>query len=180
MRPNAGFTFSLLVTEPIRKVNATESEFEKNNSETMPITQLTPMSEIERYTDEQIERLKTALLRTLMYIGETCLNKARSTDSYKDQTGNLRSSLGYIITANGRVIKSSDFAVVKSGSQGAKDGLAYAKKVAREFPQSMCLIVVAGMNYAAYVSAKGLDVLDSSELLADSLTEKLLKQLGLN
>ena len=144
----------------------------------MPITQLTPMSEIERYTEEQIERLKISILRTFMYIGEACLNKARSTDSYKDQTGNLRSSIGYIITADGRVIKSSDFAIVKSGSQGAKDGLAYAKKVAKEFPQSVCLIVVAGMNYAAYVSAKGYDVLDSSELWADQMPESLLKKLG--
>lgn len=144
----------------------------------MPITQLTPMSEIERYTEEQIERLKISILRTFMYIGEACLNKARSTDSYKDQTGNLRSSIGYIITADGRVIKSSDFAIVKSGSKGAKDGLAYAKKVAKEFPQSVCLIVVAGMNYAAYVSAKGYDVLDSSELWAEQMTESLLKKLG--
>ena len=144
----------------------------------MPITQLTPMSEIERYTEEQIERLKIYILRTFMYIGEACLNKARSTDSYKDQTGNLRSSIGYIITADGRVIKSSDFAIVKSGSQGAKDGLAYAKKVAKEFPQSVCLIVVAGMKYAAYVSARGYDVLDSSELCADQMTESLLKKLG--
>ena len=144
----------------------------------MPITQLTPMSEIERYTEEQIERLKISILRTFMYIGEACLNKARSTDSYKDQTGNLRSSIGYIITADGRVIKSSDFAIVKSGSKGAKDGLAYAKKVAKEFPQSVCLIVVAGMNYAAYVSANGYDVLDSSEILADQMTESLLKKLG--
>ena len=135
----------------------------------MPITQLTPMSEIERYTEEQIERLKISILRTFMYIGEACLNKARSTDSYKD---------GYIITADGRVIKSSDFAIVKSGSQGAKDGLAYAKKVAKEFPQSVCLIVVAGMKYAAYVSARGYDVLDSSELCADQMTESLLKKLG--
>lgn len=145
----------------------------------MPITQLTPMSEIKRYTEEQIERLKISILRTFMNIGEACLNKARSTDSYKDQTGNLRSSIGYIITADGRVIKSSDFAIVKSGSKGAKDGLAYAKKVAKEFPQSVCLIVVAGMNYAAYVSAKGYDVIDSAELLAEKLVPEMLKRLGL-
>lgn len=145
----------------------------------MPITQLTPMSEIERYTEERIERMKISILRTFMHIGEACLNKARSTDSYIDQTGNLRSSIGYIITADGRVIKSSDFAIVKSGSKGAKDGLAYAKKVAKEFPQSVCLIVVAGMNYAAYVSAKGYDVIDSAELLAEKLVPKMLKRLGL-
>ena len=144
----------------------------------MPITQLTPKQEIEAYVDEQVSRLRQVLLRNLAYIGEQCLNAARQTDSYKDQTGNLRSSIGYIITADGRVIKSSDFAIVKSGSQGAKDGLAYAKKVAKEFPQSVCLIVVAGMKYAAYVSARGYDVLDSSELCADQMTESLLKKLG--
>lgn len=45
----------------------------------MPITQLTPMSEIDRYTEQQLERLKQVLIRNLMYIGETVLNRARST-----------------------------------------------------------------------------------------------------
>mgnify|MGYP007071180154 CR=1 FL=1 len=33
----------------------------------MPITQLTPMSEIDRYTEQQLERLKQVLIRNLMY-----------------------------------------------------------------------------------------------------------------
>ena len=41
----------------------------------MPITQLTPMSEIDRYTEQQLERLKQVLIRNLMYIGETVLNR---------------------------------------------------------------------------------------------------------
>ncbi len=144
----------------------------------MPITQLTPMSEIERHTEEQIERLERVLFRNLMYIGETVLNKARSTNSYKDQTGNLRSSIGYVITVDGRIVHSSSFQTVKNGTEGTSKGAAYVKKLAREFPQGICLIVVAGMNYASYVSAKGLDVLDSSELLAERLVPQILKQLG--
>lgn len=144
----------------------------------MPIKQLTPMSEIERYTEEQLDRLKRAIIRTFSYVGEICLTRARNTDSYKDQTGNLRSSIGYVISVDGVVVHASDFNVVKSGQNGATSGLSYAKKIARSFPKGICLIVVAGMKYAAYVSAKGLDVLDSSELLADSLTKKMLNQLG--
>lgn len=144
----------------------------------MPIEQLTPMSEIENYTEEQLNRLNAVLLRNLAYIGEACLNRARQTNSYKDQTGNLRSSIGYVISVDGRIVKTSDFKVVKTGREGAKDGLSFAKKIARDFPQGLCLIVVAGMKYAAYVSAKGYDVLDSSELLAESLTDRILKQLG--
>lgn len=147
----------------------------------MPITQLTPMSEIERYTEEQIERLKISILRTFMYIGEACLNKARSTDSYKDQTGNLRSSIGYVIVEDGRVVQASDFSPSDKGTDkatGQATGKAYANELAARFPSGLTLLIVAGMNYAAYVSAKGYDVLDSSELKADLLTEKLLKQVG--
>ena len=148
----------------------------------MPIKQLTPKEEIERYVDEQVSRLRQVLLRNLAYIGEQCLNAARQTDSYKDQTGNLRSSIGYVIVENGRIIKASNFAPSDKGtdkSKGQKEGKAYAKKLAALFPSGITLLIVAGMNYAAYVSAKGYDVLDSSELKADLLTENMLKQLGL-
>ena len=148
----------------------------------MAIKQLTPKEEIERYVDEQVSRLRQVLLRNLAYIGEQCLNAARQTDSYKDQTGNLRSSIGYVIVENGRIIKASNFAPSDKGtdkSKGQKVGKAYAKKLAALFPSGITLLIVAGMNYAAYVSAKGYDVLDSSELKADLLTENMLKQLGL-
>lgn len=136
------------------------------------------MTEIERYTEEQLDRLKTVLLRNLAYIGEMCVNRARQSQGYKDQTGNLRSSVGYVISVDGRIVRASDFSVVKTGRKGAKDGETFARRVARQYPRGVCLIVVAGMNYAAYVSAKGRDVLDSSELLAESLTRSILRQLG--
>lgn len=145
----------------------------------MPIRQITPMSEIDRYTELQLERLQTALLRTLKYIGETVLNRARSTNSYKDQTGNLRSSLGYVISVDGRVAYLSNFNVVKQGKDGTEQGAAFAKRLVRKFPKGICLIVVAGMDYAVHVKNKGYDVLDSSELLADKLVPSMLKQLGL-
>lgn len=147
----------------------------------MPIKQLTPIAEIGRYTDEQIDRLKRVLLRNLFYIGEQCLNKARSTDTYKDQTGNLRSSIGYVVVQDGQIIKASDFAPSDKGTDkatGQRTGKEYAEELAKRYPSGLTLIVVAGMNYAAYVSAKGYDVLDSAELTADSLTEKLLKEVG--
>lgn len=178
MRLYVGFTFFKQPMTPQRKVNATYADFAKNNSMNMPIRQLTPMTEIDRYTEEQLERLKQLIIRNLMYVGETVLNRARSTNSYKDQTGNLRSSIGYVITVDGRVVHSSSFQSVKQGKKGSSTGAAYVKSLVRQFPKGICLLVVAGMNYASYVSAKGLDVLDSSELLAESLVPRMLKQLG--
>ncbi len=144
----------------------------------MGITQKTPESEIDKYIKMQVERIINALIYNLQYVGERCLNAARETDSYKDRTGNLRSSLGYVIVLDGKIKYQSDFEVVKQGGNGAKSGIQYAKEVARQFPEGIVLIVVAGMKYASFVSATGRDVLDSAELLADKLVPQILKQLG--
>ena len=145
----------------------------------MPIRQITPMSEIDRYTEQKLKGLEQAVIRTLAYCGELCLNVARSTNSYKDQTGNLRSSIGYVVTVDGRIVNQSDFETVKKGWDGSKQGAAFAKQLVRRFPKGICLIVVAGMEYAAHVKNRGYDVLDSSELTADRIVPYMLKQLGL-
>lgn len=144
----------------------------------MGITLLTPESAVAEFIREQTERITAALIYNMQYIGERCLNAARETDSYKDQTGNLRSSVGYVIVRDGKIIDRSDFATVKQGQEGSRTGLRFAKEVARQFPEGIVLIVVAGMNYASYVSAKGYDVIESAELLADKLVPQILKQLG--
>lgn len=145
----------------------------------MPIRQITPMSEIDRYTEQRLRGLEQAVIRTLAYCGELCLNVARSTNSYKDQTGNLRSSIGYVVAVDGRIVNQSSFETVKEGGQGSKQGAAFAKQLVRRFPKGICLIVVAGMEYAAHVKNRGYDVLDSSELTADRIVPYMLKQLGL-
>lgn len=144
----------------------------------MPIRQITPMSEIDRYTEQKLKGLEQAVIRTLTYCGELCLNVARSTNSYKDQTGNLRSSIGYVVTVDGRIVNQSDFETVKKGGDGSKQGAAFAKQFVRRFPKGICLIVVAGMDYAVHVKNRGYDVLDSSELTADRIVPYMLKQLG--
>lgn len=145
----------------------------------MPIRQITPMSEIDRYTEQRLRGLEQAVIRTLTYCGEVCLNVARSTNSYKDQTGNLRSSIGYVVAVDGRIVNQSDFETVKKGGDGSKQGAAFAKQLVRRFPKGVCLIVVAGMDYAVHVKNRGYDVLDSSELTADRIVPYMLKQLGL-
>lgn len=144
----------------------------------MCISRKTPASEIDSYIEAQIERTINAIIYNLQYVGERCLNAARETNSYKDRTGNLRSSLGYVIVVDGKIKYQSDFEVVLKGDAGAKTGIRFAKEVARQFPEGIVLLVVAGMNYASYVSAKGYDVVDSAELLADRLVPQILKQLG--
>ena len=144
----------------------------------MPIKRLTPTTEIDRYIAGRVEAIKKALVYNLCAVGEQVLNAARLTNSYKDQTGNLRSSIGYVVAVDGEIVQMSSFDTVKEGREGSRGGKEYAMQLVRDFPHGIVLIVVAGMNYASYVSAKGYDVLDSSELLADKLLPQMLQQLG--
>lgn len=144
----------------------------------MPIKRLTPTAEIDRYIAGRVEAIKKALVYNLCAVGEQALNTARLTNSYKDQTGNLRSSIGYVVSMDGEIVQMSSFDTVKEGREGSRGGKEYAMQLVRDFPKGIVLIVVAGMNYASYVSAKGYDVLDSSELLADKLVPQMLQQLG--
>lgn len=144
----------------------------------MGAKQITPMSEVDAYLEEQIQRIEQQTIYKLSYVGERCLNEARSTNSYIDQTGNLRSSTGYVIVKDGKIVQMSDFTTVKNGREGSQGGAAFARQLVKEFPSGIVLIVVAGMNYAAHVSARGYNVLDSAELLAEQLVPSLMKQLG--
>jgi hypothetical protein len=138
---------------------------------------LTPISEIEGYLERQIAIREKELIRRLAHIGEQCVNQARSVNSYKDRTGNLRSSTGYVIVVDGNIVQMSSFETVKNGYEGSADGQKFARSLVNGFPEGIVLIVVAGMKYAASVSARGKDVLDSAELLAERLVPQMLKKL---
>ena len=139
----------------------------------MEIKQLTPMSAIKRFLNSQLEKREEAIANKMAYVGESSLNEARTEGTYIDKTGNLRNSIGYVLVKDGKVIKKHGF----SGKTG-NDSEAFAIQTAKKFPKGIVLIVVAGMNYAQHVSAKGYDVLDSAQLLAEKLVPKLMKQLG--
>lgn len=148
----------------------------------MPIKIKTPNSQITAsFNGQYEERVTSVIIRTLQYVGEKCITEAREGGTYQDQTGNLRSSIGYAIVKDGVVVNSTmsqKIAGTKtSEDNGNQIGSDYLKKISKEY-QGISLIVVAGMRYAAYVESRGYNVLTSSEILADQLVPQLLKQLG--
>lgn len=147
----------------------------------MPIKSGIDESQINDLFTKEMERVDRVIIRTLAAAGAQAVNVARNwaqqRKPYTDQTGNLRSSTGFIILRDGEVVHISDFEVVKDGEKGRTEGASYAKSLASEFNVGYVLIVVAGMNYALYVKRRGYDVLDSAELYAENLVPKLLAQL---
>lgn len=138
----------------------------------------TPMSEIDRELQDAVRRLEQAMIYNLAYVGERVRNEAIENGSYTDRTGNLRSSVGYVVAVDGKVVKVGDFGDA-GGPEGADEGESFAKSLVARFPKGIALIVVAGMNYASHVSARGYNVLESAELMAEKLVPKLLRNLKL-
>lgn len=124
------------------------------------------------------------LTSTLSYLGELCVQKARDRsqdDSWYDQTGNLRSSIGFAVIDHGRQVISSAFNAVSgpkgNGSQGASSGRDAIDSLASKYTDTLALVVVAGMDYASYVEAKdNKDVLASTELWAQSVVDKYMQK----
>jgi len=144
----------------------------------MPIKIKTPNATIKASFDKQYnERVLQALIMSLEYVGEACVKEARDGGTYTDRTGNLRSSIGYVIVHDGTIVRRGSSDQFKNGSEGIKTTQDFLTSVAKEY-QGITLIVAAGMKYAAAVEAKGYNVLTSAELLADRLVPQLLGQLG--
>ena len=150
----------------------------------------TSSAEIEEYFDQRVKAIRQAQINNLVYVGEAAVKEARESGRYKDQTGNLRSSIGYCVLDNGKVIKESSFDVARgvwkddkgrkhpySGDAGSSEGREFLHTLISEHSKGLALIIVAGMNYAAYVEAKNYNVLDSAEQMAERLLPQLLKGL---
>lgn len=144
----------------------------------MTIKRLTPAGAVNQAIEKKILLAKKSMYRALMRIGEECINYARLNGGYIDQTGNLRSSVGYAVIDNGKVVSSKGFVKVKTGTEGVISGKQFLDDIIAKHGGGVCLIVVAGMNYAAYVEAKSYDVISGAELQSEKIAPQLLKQLG--
>lgn len=150
----------------------------------MPIKQTTPRRALQSSIDRRLYNLQQAMVNVLCRAGEEVIKYARNHNRkrYTDQTGNLTSSIGYVVLWDGKVVQQSDFSPVRgarkgSGLAGTKRGRAFLQQLINENGMGLVLIVVAGMPYAAYVEAMGYDVLDSAEIKANEIVKRLLSKL---
>lgn len=122
--------------------------------------------------------LRDNIMRALIRLGEECVIKIRDRsgeDSWFDQTGNLRSSIGYGAYDYGKKYVESVFETVKNGGEGSSEGQKYLHEIATQYQKCFALVIVAGMSYAEYVEAKdNKDVLASTELWARKEIETYL------
>ena len=69
-------------------------------------------------------------------------------------SGNLRSSIGYVVFKDGKPVNIA-FEAVKGGHVGVHEGQRLAQQIGENYTDGYTLVVVAGMNYAVHVESKG-------------------------
>lgn len=148
----------------------------------MGITQNFDQGVVRKRFGKFIEAIERAQIKRLQYLGEMCVKHAREVPAsigFTDQTGNLRSSIGYVVFKDGVAVRES-YSQVKDGSEGVSAGVNLAKKVGLKYTEGISLVVTAGMKYAIYLESKGRDVLTSAESLAKQELPKMVDDLKRN
>ena len=134
--------------------------------------------DVKKRFDAFLDMVEQKQIARLQRLGEMCLTEARNNKGYMMQT-----STGYQVFVDGVAIHSqfdaASGAESEAAARGMKSGQTIAEKVGKE-TKGVALVVVAGMNYAAYVEAKGYNVLSSAEHLAERELPRMLEKLITN
>lgn len=136
--------------------------------------------DVRKRFDAFLNEVEKKQIVRLQRLGEMCLVEARTNKGYMMQTGALLSSTGYEVFVDGVAIHSQFDAASGAESNAAEMGIKSGQSIAETIgkgTKGIALVVVAGMNYAAYVEAKGYNVLSSAEHLAERELPRMLEKL---
>ena len=136
--------------------------------------------DVRKRFDAFLNEIEKRQIARLQRLGEMCLVEARTNKGYMMQTGALLSSTGYEVFVYGVAIHSQFDAASGAESNAAETGIKSGQSIAESIgkgTKGIALVVVAGMNYAAYVEAKGYNVLSSAEHLAERELPRMLEKL---
>lgn len=143
------------------------------------------VADVRKRMDAFMDAIQRRQVERLQRLGEKCVTYAREAhpNDWEDQTGNLRSSIGYMVFVDGVAVHNSPFGQVTPRNpqenvqyDGGKRGETLCKSIG-EKTSGICLVVVAGMHYAVHVESKGRDVLTGAEHLAERELPKELEKL---
>ncbi len=129
-----------------------------------------------------INNVNVSLVESLNRAAQEITNLAKNTDTYTDRTNNLRSSIGYVLYKDGQKIAASfgkaGTGEEGNGAQGIAKGEVFADTVAQKYGAGYVVVLVAGMEYAAYVEAKNFDVITGATMQFDGVLKDNLETIA--
>lgn len=116
---------------------------------------------------DSVERLMTrltaaknavnnAIVDAFASVGDDVTTQIRDgrLSNWNDDTGSLRSSIGYVVARRGEIVRMSGFETVLQGADGSRKGKEKAAQLASEYSMfDYILIIIAGEEYAVYVES---------------------------
>lgn len=140
------------------------------------LTPLWKKSDIRKLFDKLNERAEFIIMDLLQRTGEEFVEIARLEGNYIDHTGNLRSSIGYVIVKDGSIVGRNFQVSEQAGTDkqtGKREGEQLAMDLVRTFSKGYVLIGVAGMKYTIFVEAmENKDVLTRAADKADDFIKR--------
>lgn len=140
------------------------------------LTPLWKKSDIRKLFDKLAERTEFVIMDLLQRTGEEFVKVARLSGQYIDHTGNLRSSIGYVIVKDGNIVGRNFQLSEKEGTDkqtGKREGEQLAMDLVKTFSKGYVLIGVAGMKYAVFVEAmENKDVLTNAANKAEDFIKR--------
>ena len=143
----------------------------------MPLIPGFSQGSVNNRVDRFVLSIEQRIIYTLAKVGEAFVNAARektpAEGSFNDQTGDLRSSIGWVIARDGNILTAK---FEGKTAEGRAQGQKTADGVLRQYSKGFVLVVVAGMEYACAVESKGKDVITGSIPAAKALLKKKIKE----
>lgn len=140
------------------------------------LTPLWKKSDIRKLFDKLGERAEFVIMDLLQRTGEEFVKVARLSGQYDDHTGNLRSSIGYVIVKDGSIAGRNFQVSEQAGTDkqtGKREGEQLAMDLVKTFSKGYVMIGVAGMKYAVFVEAmENKDVLTRAADKADDFIKR--------
>lgn len=140
------------------------------------LTSLWKKSDIRKLFDKLGERAEFVIMDLLQRTGEEFVKIARLEGNYIDHTGNLRSSIGYVIVKDGSIAGRNFQVSEQAGTDkqtGRREGEQLAMDLVKTFSKGYVMIGVAGMKYAVFVEAmENKDVLTRAADKADDFIKR--------
>lgn len=140
------------------------------------LTPLWKKSDIRKLFDKLGERAEFVIMNLLQRTGEEFVKIARLEGNYIDHTGNLRSSIGYVIVKDGSIAGRNFQLSEQAGTDkqtGKREGEQLAMDLVKTFTKGYVMIGVAGMKYAVFVEAmENKDVLTRAADKADDFIKR--------
>ena len=132
---------------------------------------------VNRKVDRFVVSIEQRIVWGLAEVAEAFVNDARNKTpaegSFTDQTGDLRSSIGWVVARDGNILTAK---FEGKTAEGRAQGQKTADGVLRQYSKGFVLVVVAGMEYACAVESKGKDVITGSIPAAKALLKKKIKE----